>query len=784
MPSGATSTKGLTWTRQTRAVFDVDSSPVLVESRWGGVRMGAQIAPPVARQLSSESHWHTGLKFWTSGCYTLTPLQTDLSRVQEKPLPADALFMPSSVAGTPAALKLDTDSRVATKPLYRRPSGTGLGGSSASLNPDGSDLFYGRDIPAGSSWTSDLASGPAWLDELTTILSGISTLSEQMDTIIASQVAQDADQGFALRFYVPGFGAGQHIDHIGIFYFGGYALVLSGNGNAKLYERANRSGVRAWEIRETFRWSSPSRVGGYSHVLIIWPHLGPQGQRYIAFWSNSLEGATPADTGSSAIGASLTRNGSLTSSEYLYRWDAQRTTSDPIFGSGTVTESEKIYLKERRDLRVRWQISRIVWETSGILIDFPWLAESAFTARTVNLNTIKREVSGHTISSAITDGYTGATGTGIAAPTVTYTFTGTGANTAILWGYAISREPVRSTNGTGIQFTAPVTSVQVSLGDSDPRAEACAITVNDPTDAYARLRNRGELPFRLQTAYTPSGGSATTVVLFRGFALRPSRRKLGKPSTTGRGTAADGYTGAGITRTFPDPDWSEYQVQAAGMWRMLTETTSRTALSYENFAYDPAATDADGNQRAWKVTDAIVTLLKTAGVPDAAINIPDLSIRLTPGAGTEVSDLILDPSTNIAAQITRLCRAYLNRYLVFDANAGTAGGDGVATGQWTLVAPPASGAVTALTAFTTSRPSAGKLFSLHAYAAGTVPVLAGDGIDPPDEFIEPPENNHVWGLCLAGMGGSSASRIENHIYNYASYAVPGSTVTLDPDSPH
>jgi hypothetical protein len=787
LTAGTTSSKGLTWTRQTRAIFDVDETPVLVESQWGGTRMGPQVAPPVARQMSSESNWHVGLKFWASGCYTLLPLQTDLSRVQEKPLPASALFMPASVSGTAAALKIDTDSRVTTKPLYKRPSGTGLGTGSAGLNPDGSDLLYGRDIPAGGSWTSDLTVADSYVDELTTLLNTFTALSEPLDTILSSQTAQPADQGFALRFFVPGFGAGQHPDYIGIFYFGGYALILRGNGNANLYERAKHGDTRAWEVRETFRWSKPSSVCGFLHALVIWPHIGPQGQRYIAFWSNSLEGGTHADTGSGGVGSTATRAGSLSSSEYLYRWDAQRTASDPIYTSGTVTESAKIYLKERRDIRIRWQVSRIAWETAGTLLDMPWQADAAFTSRAVTLATTKREVSGHTITSSIADGYTGATGSSIASPTVTYAFVGDGTNTPILWGYSISRAPVRTTNGTGIQFSVPVTAVQVGLGESDPRAETAAVTVQDPSDSYQRLRNRGELPFRLQTKFTPVGGSETTVVLFRGYALRPQRTRIGSDGSgkEGRGTTADGRTGVGATKVFPSPEWSRYEVQAAGMWRQLTQTTTRTALSWQVFAHDTAAgTDADGNVKPWKVTDAIKSLLKAAGVPDAGMNIPDLSIRLNPGAGTETSDLILEPSTNIASQVQRLCRAYLNRVLAFDANAGSAGADGVPLGQWILIAPPADGTVTPITAFTTAPQAVGKMFTLNAYATGTVPVISAGSEGRPEEYIEPPEHNHVWGLCLAGMGGSSAIRIDNHIYNYQSYAVPGSTVTLDPDSPH
>lgn len=772
-PEGAISTQGLTPGRQTRLILDPDLTHSLLEGQWGGLRMGPQIAPPVAHQRSAESKWHRATHLWASGGWTLRPLQLQLSRVQEKGLPASVIFQPSSVGGTSASLKLDCDSRVTTRAMWAQKSGSGLT-AGTGVNASGSDLMFGREITAGGSWASDLAGMPAELSALSTALAAWKPLTYPLQPIAASQQSQAADTGYCIRLWVPGSPGMSYPDYVGAFHFGQYALVLGGDGIARLMEYKKVGAARSWEMRKAFRWSAQSQVVGHAHVILIYPHVGPQGQKYIVFATPMLDGATPADLGDASFGATASRGGALPTGEIVYRWDFALAGGEDLAGDGHATAAGKIYLQERADLRCRWQISRLAWETSGTVIDLPWAMDRAFTARTISVNRIERVPGTTTLSHAVADAYdAGLTGNNIADPFVTFTFAGDGATTPILWGYKINRQPVIGSR-TGASLSVPIIGAFVGLGESDPRAENVDVTVEDPLDAYSRLRHRGELDCRLQTNYVPRGTETIyTVNLFRGVILRPQRTKKGKADVSARdGTPID----------FPSPEWSKYQCTGAGMWHHLCQTSTRTALSFENFAFDSSAgLDAQGNQQPWKVTDAIRVLLKSAGFPDSMVDIEDLDIRLWAGAGADISDQILDPGTNIAAQVVRLAQAYLGRFLVFDPNAGDLDTLSAPIGAWKLIGAPAADS-TALLAFTTAGPGAGKVLSLPAYDASPVPVVPVLG--EPESHTEPPEKNHIWAFSVASLGGSSGIRVDNHVYNYQSYAVPGSGVVLDPENPH
>jgi hypothetical protein len=765
----------ITPNRQTSATFDLDNHPFLTEQSWGGLRLSTRIASAISGDRGGDSQYHKRVHLWATGAWTLRPLQMHLSDVQERATTVPYVFLPVPGIGDsqPNVLKLTTAIPVLPKHKFKTPT--------TGTNTQDGDVFWVRSIVDTQLDYQKEVGFPSWVGDLKTEINDEVALIEPLRVIARTTTTQRADQGFCLRWQF--FATKQtNPDIIGVFCFGQYAIAIGGNGFAHLWERALlQNDTLVWKRRRSFRYCQPGGAVTIGHSLIIFPHMGPQGQRYIAFHVANVGKTADPNSGSSSIGNIGTASFKATS-EDIFRWDEAHMGTKNRADQTNVTTSENIFLMEREKIRCEWQISHLNYYPTGKLIDLPWASDQFPTSRQYFINVIKRNNNGN-ITSQINEAWLGLVPDfDIKNPAVEFNFTSAtnGTDTPLLWGYKINRQPIFNQSPANISFTTPVLETKIEIGEDDPRHEQASVTINDPTDAFPRLRNRGELTFRIQTTYKPltgiGAGQTFKVVLFRGYALRPSRKKKGKADQT------QGFW-SNKPRIYPSAEWSIYQISAAGMWYQLMHRTSRN-FSFQNFAFDQfAALNGEGNQVPWKVTDVIVELLRMAGFPSSMIGIIDLPIRLFPGVGAEESDRVFNPSTSIGSQVIRLAKAYLGMFLTFDVNSGTVGADLYPVGQWKLVGPPPIGALPVAN-FVTGPPAGASTPGVNMINVFRYPIGTYQIIGEPERYVEPPENNHVWAFTLAGAEGGHAYKIDNHVYNPISYPVPGMTPQTDRESPH
>ena len=779
--SGAEGNGAITRGRVTRANLDVAETFALQDTGVAEVRRHGAVSQVAARSKGANSFYCNNVRLYASGAWGLQPLQLRLAQLQEKTAGAGSIYLTAASGGSGANLL--QGAALTPFPKFRRPTGTGMGAVASGTNADGSDIFFRSAIVAGASWDQSASvSTEAHITALTSTLSAIEPSTQPLDILARSNAAQAVDTGFCIRFTLPG--TKQHFpDWIAAFAFGQYALLIGGDGELRLWHYAPYlsapGGASEWRSVLSARYCSPSQVSGNSHCLCIFPHMGESGEKNISILSLNMDASSvSAAGGASTLSPAQGNTGAHTTTEALFTFDGLSTNQVDQGATGQVTTSQRIYLLERRDIRGEWQLSRLSYPVgtsnpAGKLIGQAHapttpLALGGVAAEAWTLTKLSREGGAMTITPRLKDSLTQST-TLIDYPYPLFDFYSDGTKTPLLYGYTLVKAATVQTITPG-EFATNVKNVQVQLGGQDARNEVAKITIEDPADSWPRLRNRGRLSLRLTTTYTPPGDTQKTITLFRGAVSRPTRTKKGTVN------ARQGLNGS--VRAYPSPEWSEYQCNAAGMWERLSATTLRTALSYELFLSDPAAAlGADGSLTAWKVTDVIKRLLSAAGFPSGMQRIPDLAIRLRAGIGTSISDSVLEPGTSIAQQVQNLAQKYLGRFLAFDPNDGT-------EGKWILLAAPPAGSVTPVYNFVGDipAPSSGTIalpHALHAYPANTAPTFGRA-----TSYVVPPEKNHLWAFCAINAGQAGPALIDNHLHNFLSYKVPGSSTNPDPQSPH
>ena len=685
------------------------------------------------------------------------PGSFSLSTTQEKLPPVTGFLYEPGVSLTTCP--------VTTLPLFRKRTDGGLS-ANTGVNDDGGDPGWRKKRAADVNY----AALPLTSTEVTALSAAITTAGTNivypLGCIAKSTAAARANQGFCLRFSVDGT-AHHAYDYIGGMLFGQYGVVLRGDGMAELWEYAppKGGGARRWSWLTGFRWAKSGRITKLAHCLIVYPHLGVHGERFISFYGSEMDTAHQASFGSTATtGGARGDSGSMTSTEFLFKWDESLSQSDPVVSDTTVTESAIIQIFERNDLQSFWQISKLVFHRAGFLFSEPWGFPPG-DARSVDYWAIQRSPAGASVTPTPT------TNVGGGSISLKFDLASDGSDTPILWGYrlwknAVVQSPPRAA------FTSKGGGFAFNVGGADPRGDGATFTVEDRTEGATLLRNRGEIPCRIVVSETPEGGgSPVDTTLFRGYALKPHRTRIGK---SGRRAGA---AGTGAIDWAGQAQWSRYQVACAGMWHRLSQVTTRSALAWEFFAYDQSGTvGSNGEIPGWKVTDAISYLLQVGGFTTDMIRIPDLPVRLRPGLNAGLSERIVEPGVSVAEMAVKLALSFLGRYLVFDPTDG-------AKGKWTLTGPPAAGTPTPLMNFVAGQSGEGAILKSWVrtdnYAAGTVPTLGR-----PESYVEPPECNHLWLMTFLDADGTGGKRVDNHIYNHWSYPVPGSTVTCDPTSPH
>lgn len=735
-----TTDSAMTPHRVTRVLFD-EPFYDLSQGLWGAWRFYDQIAPVVAAEKGADSAYATQMHFWASGAWGLRPLQMEVGKFAET---------------DPGVTSVLDSSLTTTIPGRWNP------GTTEGLT----DLFFRKS-------SADAATAPPSLAptaKVTSFPTALGTMTVPMDPILKSNSTLAINQGLCVRFVVDGPNRNGY-DWIGAILFGQYGLALRGDGQAELWEYGTPVGGSGslWRKHYTFRFAKPNQVTRNYHQLLFFPHVGPVGEKYIAFASANLDAPQQGSAGLASTPGTRAASGGLVSSESLFRWDEIRSPiQDQAGGGGNVTTAQRLWLLERRNVRCQWQVSNLVFADAGQLVSDFWGAEpndprglSTQMIRTVPTDTnvvmTLRDSTGGTVSA----------GTPGVAFSVLFDLTGPKTTTPLLWAYKVERSAACDLRTPG-SFTVPATNFNVEAATSDPRSEKASLLCEDKLDAYPRLRTRAELPMRIVVTDS-SGVAPVEVSLFQGTAISPLRTKFGR---AGKRLGM----GWGAAPEAPSAQWSQYQVTAAGMWHRLSAITLRSTLSYQDFAYDPSAGPGpQGEIQGWKVTDAIGKLLTVAGFPSSMQNIPSLAMRFRPGIGTADSDRILEPSTTVSEMLVRLCRNYLGRFLVFDPNQGT-------RGKWTLVGVPSS--TTALAHFVggpTWSPG-DALIPVHrltSYPENTAPSFGRR-----ESYYIAPENNHLVALTVVDPSGTGGSRVDNHLYNYLSYKVPGSTIDPDPDSPH
>lgn len=747
--------QAITPNRSTKVTFDVDET-VLYDEAWSIVRNGPDVSKLAASKTADDVN-HTNVRFWpSSGAWTLTPVQEDIANLHEY---TDVLSLIIPAGSFRLINTLSSAAQIATINQWRQASDLPGQAFNAAISASG-DQFMVKSVPAGNSWNASLPSG-------TTVPPG-TTVDVPLDRCGESAAPFPADQGYCLRWSATGT-AQSYNGYLWSFYFGQYALSMKGNGQAALYENCHdHSGTLKWSKRASFQYSRPSGIGGASQSLCLWPHVGPSGERYIAFFGNMLE------LGNFVAAETKTKQQNIQGGEFLYRVSGLIRGTDRDESPGHVTRADLCRFDIRRDLRIKLQISKLGFATSGTLIDIPELLPIQTAGGPINVGLNATIPTATTLTTTLKDALTLAPFNPVTdtQPYVTFNFTSDGSNTPILWGYAMVREPITQNISPG-QFTGGVlTSFSSTGAEGDPSHESAQLAISDIKNELSKLRNRGQSTVKVEVTETPSGGSPRTTVLIRGSAYRPHSKRMGK---TGR---HDGGGGLGPATVYPDPAFCDYTVPVLGMWARLyervQEPTTLTKYALDNLPPPFGHNVPFGfpfTAVPWKVTDAIRDLLYTCGFPASQVNIINLNDRLWTGHTSQVAEYEINPTTNLAEVIVRMCRNYLGAYLYYDPNAGT-------IGQWRILRPPrpVAGVYTPIWNFTTV-PPAGKVPHLpQSYPSSTSFAVEGE------RYVVPPDYNIV--RVMTPWGNSKDhTRIENTMYNPKSFNVPGFTNVLDTNDP-
>jgi hypothetical protein len=766
---GSGDTSGMmTGDRHVTLTFDHDEY-ALTRQAWSTRRMYSQVGPTAAADKAVDSYQAQNLYHWASGCWTLRPRELRPWRIQEK-------ASPGVLSTTPVAAVDGTQ-----QPMFRNASGTGF--SSASDNAtDGSDEFFRKTIEAGSSWNlGSVLSAPTIVTDLTGILSAPPVdlaqpkSTQPLDPILHITEEAGPNAPLYLRVQVPGSGLLGYY-YLGTLHWAQYALLLCGDGMAELWEHTKKlgAGTATWQKRASFRYARPDLVAGNTHTIVIFPHVGPNLEKYISFASAQMDAPGLLQTSVRGMGSL----GTATAGEYLWKWDELLTGSEDIthevYDTGDdygvskyiSTIGGPVWLTERRDLRLSWQVGHVHFEESGTLTDLS-VSQPSPSGGVVSVALISQNRGGSALDYDVldaTDDSVWTTGDTPSPMRLKFDFSAPdadGLDTSLLWGYQLRRSASYTDMSPGA-FTTSYSDLDLQQGTAQAADESGSATIIDDADAYPRLRNRGELSVRVSTTYTPPGDTEKTVKLFQGYAVRPGRKRIGQDDRQ---------------YSYPSAEWSEYECSFVGMWKRLTAeaTTMKTAMKLADFSEDP--TDSASPKRPWKVVDVIYYLLGAAGFPASMIETPSLDIRLNPGVAASGSDLYLDAQVSVGDTINKLARTYLGMFLVFAPNAGT-------RGKWKLIGAPTDTTPVIHFVRTPATPTGSSAtFQLPMHLGGfdeaTVPILRR-----PHSHVVAPECNHLWACSKVDAAGNTAIRFENHVYNGLSFQVPGWSLAPDPDSPH
>lgn len=748
--------------------FDVPDQ-ALVQPPFSMIRMGNEIA----RGPDSEISF---VRYLQNIGWELEAYQVSLGFKHERSEAVAGNQLPSAGLMTVAASHVEV-------PLFAKP--VDLNGSDPSWYDanvvDSGDVFIQKRVGAGDSFeqrlSSDQSAFPGSTDPngdnvaMDRVAKGNNhNLEPVIFSFIAPTSLASAPHKFAHFYFTGPAGSGNKWRGKGQ-----YEINFYGDGKCILKEKVRFDGESndEWFPVHTFQYAPAYSVGGQAHRIEIRPVAmgilvyAPYGA--ICF-DVKVDTQASYSAGPGLMASGYTRKPGRTSqSTYILSRTATRKSSSP-----PAVEVAPTRVDIRRDKRVPFQVTKLVYRTSGHLIDDPFSLDFWPTAELdLTVALFGSIPSGTSLTPRL---FRVDNGTEIIASSTTASsavfhlpervrhyklridFAGTSDTTPILEGYQARMDGVIATIDPG-EFEPEVVglnpgalmSVSITGAEADPSHESMSIVLDDLMASLPRVRKRGMMLAQLETEYDPEDPDKRCI-LFRGHLASNENAHKGHGVEEGQ---------------FPDRDRKGFDLSFMGVWKRLSEALSTVRFDWHGPDPD-AAPDADGIQPPFKATYAIRTMFGWAGFDASMLNIPDLPTRLYPST---TNDLFIEPLANLADYIFRIARDYLAMWITFDPNAST-------YGKWTLLGTPTA-PYTNVAAFVTEGPD-GKL--AH--------VLDGYPTDPPTAFIakgtfhshtRPLEANRlvVTGTGILAGSPPELEKLTQVFYNLNSF----NAFNLDPDHP-
>ena len=742
--------------RVTTVLLDTPQTHLIVP-KYGVTRRGGEVCRAGAHGQIDDSNAYNVQFHPSLQCWTLKTIQSDISNLHERVdtrrlIQALELFF--AVLYRIATAGSGAKSGLAEEPIYHRPEELAGIGEGVLQKQVSGDMFMAKKVaPPPERW--DVKLNTDWqLPQIDPIPN---------DRILESREAYRANQAFFLRWTVPGT-VQNSPQTIWRFYFGQYAISVGGDGKIRLYEGYNINGQNDWRLRLTFRYCEPSRVCNVAHTLAIWPTADAWGRRFLVFANNS------GDAAETTLAMERNDYQAFPLAEAVYAIDSGIRGNDPDQSPGLATRSDTIRVDVRRDIRTKFQISTLGYETRGTLVDAPFNSLYLTSSRPLLSQIFKYEPgNAYGISLALKNLFTNG-GPLVTddwnSPYGTFTFSGDGLDTPVLFGYELFREPETATVAPGAFSTGGYRKISLMGYDGDPAAESGSLSISDTGGVLTRLQKRGEFPILIKVTYTPPQSLIPVEVpIFSGYAIRPDEEIKGK---------AGWQAGQTEQNEYPSRNWRDYDLALVGEYYRLAVRTEQTFK--RTYAQDFDAPDIPGKsvKPPWKVTSVIRDLLYAAGYGPDQVNIPDLSFRLWPSAyGLKEQDVYLAPHAFYAEELVRLARNYLGLGIFFNEASGL-------RGRWELLFAPANTSLP-IAHFRTT----GEIANFPPHLPGafttpnTYPVLSKIR-----ERTIPPEYNYVRVRCPVPLsGGGNGVAVENDLHNPYSYNRPGFAQIATPEHP-
>jgi len=716
-----------------------------------------------------------------SGCFILKPLN-DLDAVHETTV---------GQSGTLRLSEFNAAACVEEIPRQRQYSElTGLSPSGAVASTG--DYWCTKRVAAGASWAQEINYALAKPTLPGTLHYPLDRVLEHQQTLV-DLLTSFQDTGFLLRWEAPG-SASDLADWHFVFYFGGelfgrpaypvkgyglFALAVGGQGRALLFERIED----AWEQVADFQYAAAATVPGRGHVLRIIPHI-----RYIEFKSQIHDRVEPNMLlNQSRLSAFSGRI--VAADTFTYEAKNRAEIPNPFPGRApSMTGGQYVALDVRRDLRLTWQINRLLYPASGTLTDRPFVVPhdpdvSDHALEVVPHGFLTTVVLGSIEASRVTvEAQDAQDGSPLATKQEVYSF---GGESRTIDGWELPGSPnavqieftFENLGGSGTPFTpyfvgyearkrgtqatptvtaltidkthfrqSPCSYLTITGQDADPSHETAGMVIEDYTNRAAVLRTRATIPCRIKTSY--DGDPAKLSVLFEGYVIKTRSRLRGREG-----------------RTWPSADWHSHDCQLLGKWVRLKDRDWAGEIQTFHEDPSPSAPRVGGVPAPWKVTDAIRHVLAVAGFSAAQVSlIPDYPLRFWYSGLQDHRDILeLWPGESLADALLTWARDYFNATLLWDANA-------LATGAFRLK-QPIQGTESPLWSFVVGTAPAGRLATAPGAYGATSTFVASDTLE---EWVVPPEGN-----SLTVYGYVNGEKLRGYATNPKSYGAGADT--SDPD---